>query len=339
MNTLQNPMRSIWVKGIIPFTVSAALLIALGFFVDWSQFYLFFSRNSLPYVMFAFLFYSSCQGLRGLRLTVLLRRISSSSFRYSDGIHIAFIGSFANHVLPVRTGELIFLLVPKYAYKINLNHSTLALLVSRVYDLLALAVIACIALVVLRVRLTLTWYILLFLSGAAIFLIAYRLDILIQAWKRVLVILFSTSRLQNWRFGKRVICFLDQMRQGLNELRQPGILITIFSLSLMTWASLIASFYYLLTSFAPSISYWEVIVGSLGVQFSQLLPINAFGNFGTYEAGWTAGFVAIGMSVSDAVSSGFASHLMIVGMAGVLALVSLFAIGGHIWAGYKTRKE
>lgn len=238
----------------------------------------------------------------------------------------------------MRSGELVFVLVPKFGYQISLDHSSLALLVARVYDLLALAVLSSIALVALKITLTLVWYILLVIITAGIFFLAYRLDILLHIGKKTLQYLFKAMRLQSWRLGTRAIGFLNRMHQGLKDLRHPVFFTKIFSLSLLIWATLIASFYYLLTSCAPSLTYWKVLIGSLGVHFAQFLPINALGNFGTFEAGWTAGFVAMGMPISNAASSGLASHLIIVGMSGLLAVISLFAIGRNVWFGIKMRK-
>lgn len=326
-------------RAILPLIISATLLTALAFFIDWSQFSLFFTRDSLPYCGVAFLFYISCQVLRGLRFTILLRTQGNTGFRYLDGIHLAFIGVFANHVLPMRSGELVFVLVPKIAHKITLDHSTLALLVARVYDLLALAVLSSIALLTLKIKLTLVWYILLLLSTAGIFFLSYRLDILLHIGKLSLQFLFKIARLQNWRLGGRVIRFIDRMLQGFKYLRRPGPFAAIFFCSILIWATLIANFYYLLTSFAPSLTYWEIVIGSLGVHIVQFLPINAVGNFGTYEAGWVAGFVAMGMPVNNAVSSGLACHLIMVAMSALLAAVSLSAIGRHVWQVIKIREE
>ena len=58
------------------------------------------------------------------------------------------------------------------------------------------------------------------------------------------------------------------------------------------------------------ITYLETLAGATGAVISNVLPINSFGSFGTLEAGWTGGFVLVGMSGQDAITTAFGSHII-----------------------------
>jgi uncharacterized membrane protein YbhN (UPF0104 family) len=52
-----------------------------------------------------------------------------------------------------------------------------------------------------------------------------------------------------------------------------------------------------------------VLLGVIGASVGAALPINALGNFGTLEAGWTAALSALGVPAGEALAAGFATHL------------------------------
>jgi hypothetical protein len=43
---------------------------------------------------------------------------------------------------------------------------------------------------------------------------------------------------------------------------------------------------------------------------TSILPIQGIGNFGTFEAGWTAGFLIVGLPAELAISTGFGFHII-----------------------------
>ena len=229
-------------------------------------------------------------------------------------------------------------MLPKIAFQVSADRGTGALLTARVHDLSALAVLTAVALITLKLGLVTSWYVFFVCIICSVFFLVLRLDLPIRVGIKTLDFLLRITRLQKRNLSIRVVGFLERLRHGLTEVRRPGVLIAAFSISLLIWLSLIATFYFILAAFGASFNYWEVVIGSLGTHLAQLLPINAAGTFGTYEAGWAVGFGAIGMTSGSAVSSGFASHLIIVIMSGFLATPSLIKMGPYIWRGIKERK-
>jgi uncharacterized membrane protein YbhN (UPF0104 family) len=60
------------------------------------------------------------------------------------------------------------------------------------------------------------------------------------------------------------------------------------------------------------LTYFSVIFASTFAILTTVLPFQGLGNFGTLEAGWTLGFVAVGVSREMAISSGFTYHFVII---------------------------
>jgi len=72
------------------------------------------------------------------------------------------------------------------------------------------------------------------------------------------------------------------------------------------------------------------VAGNTGQVLANVLPVNSFGSFGTLEAGWSGGFVLVGMSPQDAITTGFGYHL--------INFVAAAAIAAVCWVVIRLRK-
>jgi uncharacterized membrane protein YbhN (UPF0104 family) len=91
--------------------------------------------------------------------------------------------------------------------------------------------------------------------------------------------------------------------------------------SMLIWCALYLLFYLTIRSFGIDIGIIQSVVGSTGGVLTNILPINSFGSFGTLEAGWTGGFMLVGMSEHDAIFTGFGYHIISFFASGFIALV------------------
>ena len=64
-----------------------------------------------------------------------------------------------------------------------------------------------------------------------------------------------------------------------------------------------------------------MLIGATGAVLTNTLPVNSFGSFGTLEAGWTGGFLLVGMPLQEAIITGFGSHLIMLLCAAVIAVM------------------
>ncbi len=64
----------------------------------------------------------------------------------------------------------------------------------------------------------------------------------------------------------------------------------------------------------------QLIVGATAAQVAGALPVLTVGSVGTHESGWTLAFVALGVGLTDAVTSGLFTQLVTLAFAAVFAL-------------------
>ncbi len=72
-----------------------------------------------------------------------------------------------------------------------------------------------------------------------------------------------------------------------------------------------------------SVGFVQVLIGATGLHLTGILPISAPGGVGSWEAGWTAGFVLAGVEAQAAAASAVGSHVFIFGFGLLLGLVAL----------------
>ena len=87
----------------------------------------------------------------------------------------------------------------------------------------------------------------------------------------------------------------------------------VAALGVHSWsAGLIQQDLRLLAALGLGLPYARVALGSTGAALLPMLPINALGTVGPLEAGWTFGFVAMGLEQADASASGFLMHTVVI---------------------------
>ncbi len=67
------------------------------------------------------------------------------------------------------------------------------------------------------------------------------------------------------------------------------------------------------------ISFSQSVIGSSIATVIQLLPVNVFGSFGSLQAGWTIGFVMMGVDAKTALMTGLILHLIVIAILAMTA--------------------
>jgi uncharacterized membrane protein YbhN (UPF0104 family) len=148
------------------------------------------------------------------------------------------------------------------------------------------------------------------------------------SWVRLIVrlVAWTVDRLPKHRFSLRLSKFLESLSAVASRSERLS-----STQRLALWASsvaVVALQYMMVTAvargFGVHLGLWQAIVGISIAQAASALPVATIGSFGSYEAGWTAGFVLVGLPVDAAVVSAIASQLMTLLFAGLLAVPSVF---------------
>lgn len=121
---------------------------------------------------------------------------------------------------------------------------------------------------------------------------------------------------------------------GSHLAAQPaGALLAAAGLSLITWLCTYGACFVLLADMAgpghsvpealAAIDFQTSLVGSTVLHLSGILPVNTLAGIGPWEAGWTAGYMLVGLPQDAALASAVVSH------GAILAFVLL--LGGLGW--------
>ena len=102
---------------------------------------------------------------------------------------------------------------------------------------------------------------------------------------------------------------------------------SLFALSIIYKIADYASFVFIVYGLGFNIVLGKLLA-AIGLSgFSEILPINSLGNFGTLELGWVGALVYLGVDLKTGIESGFAYHLVVFSFTliiGLLCMVSLY---------------
>jgi len=237
-------------------------------------------------------------------------------------------------VLPSKLGELSYPYLLNRISGRNVTEGLASLVVSRVYDFFI------ILLTLLSVSIgyqTLFKVNPFFLIPVVIFLILL-----------IVFVFFYMSRLLKWcstvagkisnRAGSRNASFvswiqrkMDEMAEDFDSIKARKTYLPVTLTSLASWAMIFSTFYAYMKGFGIDVSSMKLILGSTIAVIGNALPVSGIGNWGTLEAGWAAGFLMVGLSKEQAITTGFGIHILIFV---VCALISFFC-----WVTLKKRKN
>jgi uncharacterized membrane protein YbhN (UPF0104 family) len=316
--------RQLILRIIIPLGITILLISFLLHFSDPRTIFQLVLNSAFGDLIVAFGLYICVYLIRALRFQQfpMLNRISTWNL-----IPIVSLHGFINLILPMRSGELSLVYLLRKFHKTEIGSGMGILLLVRLFDLVALV---------------------LCLTGGLV-LVGSEADKAIDPWLLVIPVLLgvmitviSLTAGRWWRFlvdslsqfGERMrirdkswcqvgFVWMDEIGFVLESSKRLTFSIRLLATSLASWLFLFFSFWLLLQAVGITrFSYPEVVIGSTGAAITSALPINAIGNFGTLQVGWTVGFSALGMSAEEGIASGFAIHIFILIFSSILALAS-----------------
>ena len=244
--------------------------------------------ENLPGMLAGGVFFQLMNVARGVRIARMTTRYVGVPVALVDGVGLATVTNLANHVLPLRLGEIVYVALSRTAFKVPIAKAAGVLLTIRLYDLVGLLLIALCGVMVVP-AIAIPWYVLAVLL-AGLLVVAVRLDLV-----------FALA-------GKLV----PRFAVALPFTKNPRFVASSIGYALLVWGLQACGFALLLRTFAIRVSFAEMLVATSVANLAAVLPLSALGTFGALEAGWTAGFVALGVDQTVAATSGLAAHLVIV---------------------------
>lgn len=276
------------------------------------------------YLVAGFLLYICSYVFRAVRFHVLLNR----EVRLRDLFWIVCVHNMMNNLLPARTGELSYVYLLKRIHARSVGEGIATLVVARVFDSIAIIFLLFAAgffvQEISRGISDILWIMYIFPLFLMILLI-----VLVPFGRRVMWVIeqiLKHCRLSTTNFGGYIL------RRGYEtidsferiEIRKNVIPISIVSIS--TGLVNFGALYLILLGMGITLPIQNVIFGATFILLASVLPIHGIAGFGTTEAIWTVVYIPLGMTLNDAIISGFGYHILILlftlilGLSGSLVL-------------------
>lgn len=276
--------------------------------------------------------------LRAWRFHLLLPRERRPGILRLSSITAAY--TMASIILPAKIGEATFVVYAGRVAGIPASEGTACLFVSRLLDVATLALgmsLACLALWASGTYPQLAWLgplgAILLPIALVVFVASARGDLLVRWIDRGSRLL----RLERTRTGARLLEFGQRLSIALRAAGSRQRLYAAALVSLPAWLCLFLFCAVLAEALGlpPEITFSEATLGTGLAIATSLIPLSAFANFGTLEAGWVFGFHSLGVEPSLAAATGVGVH--VVQLANALLLGLLGHVGMALGAGRARR--
>ncbi len=316
---LQERKRRIFsVKTLVFLVISALLAFFLIRQLEFSKTVEIIRKADLLIIAASCAAYIVSNLFKTLRYSLLLRSFKLGFF---DHFTVSSYQNFFNQILPARTGELTFVYYLKKFSNAPLSTGLHILLLTRIFDFIVVSAFFVGSLLLHYGRRTSGS---LLIAGVLFFIISvillFNIKWLVIMGAKIFAVAVRVLRLGTIGFIKKIESKIDPIVSEFSNFEtlrhMPGLAIS----SLLVWIALYLFSYLTLRAFGIDISLLLSIAGSTGGVLANVLPINSFGSFGTMEAGWTAGFVLVGVSAQDAITTGFGYHIINFFVSAFLAL-------------------
>ena len=298
--------REIKLKEVVSVAITLLALYFLISNLDWRQLIPLFSRIYWLWLIGALICYFAGVLFRAYRWRFLVR---SKKIKLSNSIGITLLYTLFCNALPFRSGELSFIYYLKKIDNISVGEGASVLFLARIFDLLVVSVIFLLTTLSLINRLPNSLYFLYYLAVVIIILV---LGVIIYFKKiiRFLSNFMQRSRLKRFGLFGLLTSKVGEVNNFLLNGNFRQIYLTNLILSLIIWLSGLLFISSILQGLNIHLNFFNIVFALSLIQLISFLPIQGFFDFGTYEIGWSIGFVIIGLDKNLAIFSGFASHLV-----------------------------
>jgi len=321
VNEDQDPTkpRRFWLKLVVGLAITGSLFLFLARFIDPEQLGAMFASTRLDLCLAGFGLWLVLYLARTWRMVLLAPRTPPLTM-----LCIASVHNFLLRLLPMRTGDLSWAFLVKRAGAAGLGESLLNLLLLRILDVTAVVIFFAAALGLDQGgvyqgdhRAGLVWACVAG-GGMLMFILLMgpmlRFGLGIFRWMCGLVGILENQKIQSL-LGK-----ISGAVESFSEAR-PRVLLMSGVSSVVVWMLTYGVFFTVMRALGMEVSVAQVVLGATAGVVTGFLP-GGIGSFGTLEAGWTLGFVLVGLGKSEAAASGIGVSLITLVYAAIMAAVT-----------------
>lgn len=303
-------MRHKFPAKILALLITVVLLALLFTQIDLNDVITTLQNINPIYLLAGFMVYTCSYFFRAWRFHILLNR----EVGIKDLFDIECVHNAINNLLPARTGELSYVYLLKRINNKTTGEGVATLVVARIFDLIALIILFFIAtfliIAIPKIILDALWIIAIF----AFFLLIILVLILTRG-KKFVIGIQNVVRKLHWENNRGVNYLIRkgfETVESLDKIQMKKSFAALIASSLLIWGFNYFIVYLLMIGMNFQISILLVILGGTFILLTTVLPIQGIAGFGTTETIWTLVFVPLGLSLDQAIISGFCYHIVII---------------------------
>jgi uncharacterized protein (TIRG00374 family) len=256
-------------------------------------------------------------------------RVTRSPLRQLPNMLIVVLAmSLANQILPARLGEFSYVYLARKNQSLPVGRGMVSLVMARLFDLLAIGLLFVFGVGLMLDQLPAEARVYAWIAVGLVALVISVVLILVT-WRSAMCAfirrVLASPAFDRFPIRRRLVALVNDVEEGLAFPGAWGYYFDLLLSSGMVWLSSYGMLYILLQSLGASATIGQTLIGGTFASLTSILPINSLGNFGTLEAGWTAGFMLVGMDGRLALTTGFVTHLQ------ALAYALLFGLFAWAW--------
>ena len=263
------------------------------------------------FLLAGFVLYIGSYILRAWRFHTLLNKEVS----IKDLFNIGCVHNLMNNLLPARTGELSYIYLLKTEQNKTTGEGLATLIIARIFDFIIISIFFLLFFLFIKKNLTTDFSILieigilfLFFMVVLLFGLLFYGNAFLKIFKcRAHYINFKKFRVGDYitkKSEETIECF-ENFKTGNINMHTSMII-----LSIGIWVLSYSLFYIIAISMGIHLEPVQILFASSFAVFSTVLPIQGIGGFGTMEAGWALGFIAVGVTKDVAINTGFGFHII-----------------------------
>lgn len=308
-----NPSKTTLASAIL----TALVIVVVGLSLDWAHAKHTLQRIEIGPLGLAVATFAVNYWLRTIRFRLLLDK-SSESIRELMGI--TMLHGLFNYLLPVKSGELSYLLLTKRHLDVSLSESTATLITARFFDFGVIALLLPFAVHQFYDEMP-PWLI---LSSVAYCIVVLGAAALLVAYLR-------TSEVRSSRPGRdlttRIRNGIDRTVDSLRTIDERRLYLRLWLVTCAIWGCVLFNYYFITASLGFDPTFSQMVVVSLIIVPLTLIPIQGIANVGTHEAAWVAAFTMFGYSLESSLTIAVTSHMVMFAMFVLLGIVGYAMIG------------
>jgi uncharacterized protein (TIRG00374 family) len=202
------------------------------------------------------------------------------------------------------------------------------LVISRIFDFIALFFLLFIATILVKDIPANIMAVIWLIAGFTLFLLI-TLILLLSTGKKFVQLTQKTAEklhMENNRGVDYLIRKEFETVESLDKIQMKKSMPSLLASSLLIWLVSYFLVYIIMAGLNFQISLLFVILGGTFIVLTSILPIQGIAGFGTTETVWTLVFVPLGLSINQAIISGFCFHIIMILYFSVLGIYGAIKI-------------